>query len=580
MSNSLRAAACKVVAGLCLASLVQAPSAARADAPIEKALPASTFALIKVESVSDLRKAFSSAQVGQLLADPAMKPLKDQFAQLLEQPNQQVKQAIGLTVNELLDLPQGTLAIALIARDDAKIPVAVLASVDAGENAAKMDEVLTRATQEAEKAGAKVATEDLQGVQAHVIKSDEEDAPPLVWVKQGNTYRFSSDIEALKDLMANAGSGRDESLAASQNFADVVGQVGKDAQVLWYLDIAQAVALGTKAAGENGANAEQVAAQFQILGLNSVKAIGGSFAFGVGDLDSVGKIFVLAPGEAQGIFKLFPMPPANLKPQPWVPASVASYQSFSWDLDKAWEGLNELVDQFAPGVLDQVQKSLSGPNGPGIDLKKDVIGPIGGRITMISDFKKPITEKSQRILAAVALDDAKAFQGTLNKVLELAKASPKKRNFQGATIYDFELPAEIGDASGIAGPVCVTITKDTLFISSEPSLLEQVLRPGAPALADDPEFQMVSKIYPSTAITMSYSEPEQQVRLLYNMIKSGQLQDAIKQAQPDGPDLDKVIDPKLLPEFDVIAKYLSPSGGYGVITPQGAMFTSFTVKKK
>ena len=42
------------------------------------------------------------------------------------------------------------------------------------------------------------------------------------------------------------------------------------------------------------------------------------------------------------------------------------------------------------------------------------------------------------MLLGVALEDPKAFQNTLSRVMELAGAAPKKREFQGTTIYDFE----------------------------------------------------------------------------------------------------------------------------------------------
>ena len=37
-----------------------------------------------------------------------------------------------------------------------------------------------------------------------------------------------------------------------------------------------------------------------------------------------------------------------------------------------------------------------------LDLQKDIFGPLGDRLTLISDFKKPVKEDSQRLLLAVA----------------------------------------------------------------------------------------------------------------------------------------------------------------------------------
>ena len=114
--------------------------------------------------------------------------------------------------------------------------------------------------------------------------------------------------------------------------------------------------------------------------------------------------------------------------------------------------INDLVNKFQPGMINLVEQQLVGPNGgQPLSFKNDVFGPLGDRITVISDFKKPIKEDSQRMLAAIALEDAKAFQTTLTSLFEITGAAPEKREFQGTTIYDFavNLPnAPQGNAAG------------------------------------------------------------------------------------------------------------------------------------
>ena len=123
-----------------------------------------------------------------------------------------------------------------------------------------------------------------------------------------------------------------------------------------------------------------------------------------------------------------------------MPATVASYQTVSFDLDNAFTALNEIANKFQPGMLNLIEQQLVGPNGgQPLSFQNDVFGPLGDRITVISDFKKPIKEDSQRMLVAVSLEDTKAFQSTLSRLLELTGAAPQKREFQGTTIYDFDV---------------------------------------------------------------------------------------------------------------------------------------------
>ncbi len=569
-------------------ALIAVPARA-ADLPTETALPASTVALLKIANAAELRAAIEQTQFGQMIADPAMKPLKDDVAAKLDDRSDDLRKRLGVTIQELAELPQGAVWIAVLRRE-AKVPMSVLIAADAGANAEKMAEVMAKATKQAEQQGNKVATESFKDLTITVIRPADakDDDQPLAWTRQGSGFLIGTDPDALKDLIANA-AGRTDSLVATEGYATVVDKVGKDAPFFWYLDLGQVVRLGTQAAADQGGDPQQAEAMLQLLGINSLKAVGGTLRFNTPEYDSVSKIFISSPGPAQGLARLFPMPRATLRPEPWVPATAASYQTVSWDLDTAFTGLNDLVNMFAPGALENLEKQLVGPNGgQGLSFEKDLFGPLGDRVTVVSDFKKPITEVSQRALFAVALEDPKAFQTSLNKLFNLAGVVPKKRDFQGTTIYDLDL-SEIAPPGGAGagadpGTWSLAIAKDYLLASDDPTLLEQVLRSGAPALAETPEFLAVLKQVPGEVSSFSYAKAEEQARLTYDMIKNGTLQQAIDAANqqaggPQGPKLDEIIDPAKLPEFSVFAKYLAPGGGFSTMDEQGVTITNFSLRK-
>jgi hypothetical protein len=565
---------------------------ARAGAPAEKCVPGTTFGFVKIENAAALRQAFQASQLGQLVADPAVKPLKDEILEKLKEPSEKLRARIGLSLGELLSLPQGEISLALIATDGAAHPVAIVVTADAGENQAKMGELLDKLTQMAkDEAETKVTTEEFAGSTLHILtptKEDEKDNPPLVWTKKGSTFYAGSSVEAVKDVLAKA-DGRDDSLAANASYKAVQAKVGGDGQILWFLDVEQALKLIVKAVGEQNNNAAQIEAQLQLTGINGLKAIGGRAGVNVGGYDQLSRAFLYAPGESQGLLRLFVMPQTELRPQPWVPASIASYQSVSWDLDAAYKAIVDLVDTVAPGVLAGIEQQLAGPKGDGLNFEKDIFGPLGDRITVLSDLKpgtaattaEGVPVPNQRLLFGVALEDSKAFQNTINKVIELVNASPKKREFQGTTIYDFDLPElPNAEATGIQGPVSLAVAKDTLFIATDPTLLEQVLR-GGPGLADSPGYRTVAAKLPAKSSSQSYQKAEQQARAVFDMLKSEQFQKALQQqAREDGND-DVDLTPifKKLPDFSVVAKYLSDTGGFSQMEPDGITFTQFSLKK-
>jgi hypothetical protein len=582
---------------LLVLAVAAGPAVARAQAPGAAAaeqVPATTVAFLQADDAKALRAAFQASQYGRLIADPAMDPLKNSIKEKLAKGAAEMQAKLGISLKELLELPQGPVSVAVIPDADGPRPVAVVVAADAGANAAKMADLMARVTKLAQEDKAEVKTESFAGATLTVItstKEDEKKNPPLVWTSKGSVYHIATEVDALKDVLSHA-SGREDSLGSKAAFQAIAKKLGGKGQVGWFVDVEQVLATAGKALGQQGGNAEVLKTQLEQFGLDGLKAAGGRVGAGVDDFDQWSQTYLYAPGESRGLLKLFVMPQVDLKPQPWVPATASSYQSMSWDLDAAYKALSELADALLPGVLAGVEQQIAGPQGDGLQFERDLFGPLGDRITVVSDFKTPTgaaaadanPADNQRILFAVALEDAKAFQNTLNKIFALTNANPKKREFQGTTIYDFDLP-EIpnADAAGLSGPVSLTIAKDQLFVATDSSLLEGVLRGGGASLADTPGFQAVAKRLPAKSSTLSYQRPEDQARSVYNMIKSGQLKQAfdqgVKAAGPDAPQGGDLIDPKLIPEFSVIEKYLTPGGGFGVMEPDGVTFTQFTLKK-
>jgi hypothetical protein len=578
---------------------------AKAAAPPERILPDNTILLFKINSAKEFRQSFRQSQYGQLWNDPGLNEFKEELSQRINDASKSFRERIGMSIGEILAIPQGSVGIAAIYREEAKTPLAFVVLADAGENAKKMEELLERAAKQSEDSGAKVATESFSGMTLHIIqppprkeqdkdgKEKEQEVPraPIVWTNSGSDFFVGTDIEVVKDLAAHR-EGRDNSLASTDAFSKTQAKLNtQNAQAIWFIDINKAIKFAIKVNARGvEADAQQNEVLAQDLGVTGLKSVGGSIALGAGNYDSVTRTFFLAPRPVDGLLKIFSLPPVTLRPESWVPATVASYQTISFDADSGFKALEELLDKFQPGMINIIQQQFVGPNGgPPLNLKADVFGPIGDRITIISDFKKPIKEDSQRVLLAVHLEDAKAFQNTFNRICAMAGANPPQREFQGTTIYDFTVAnnpaAPDVNIQAIRGPISLAIAKDTLFVTTSPPLLEQVLRPGDSALGDSSAYQTVAKEIPEKASVMSYVRPDEQARLSYDLVKNGQFERALQQAVAGArngreiPNLDKLIPTEKLPEFAFFAKYLSLGGGYSVMDDDGFVMTSFTLRR-
>jgi hypothetical protein len=82
---------------------------------------------------------------------------------------------------------------------------------------------------------------------------------------------------------------------------------------------------------------------------------------------------------------------------------------------------------------------------------------------------------------------------------------------------------------------------------------------------------------------MTFVRPDEQARITYDAIKSGQLEKALQGAAvAGGPDLArfaKFIDKTRMPEFSVFAKYLAQGGRYSESSEDGLTITNFQLRK-
>ncbi len=272
----------------------------------------------------------------------------------------------------------------------------------------------------------------------------------------------------------------------------------------------------------------------QQLGVNGLKSVGGSFAFGSGNYDSLSKTFFLAPKPVARPAQDLLVPAGRLRPESWVPATVATYQTISWDLDNAFDAIEEIVNKFQPGMLNLVEQQLVGPNGgQPLSFKNDFFGPLGDRLTLISDFKKPIKEDSQRTCWASRWRTPRRSRARSTGSSRSRRAAPKKREFQGTTIYDVDMPnmpnPNAAGRSPFKGQISFAVAKDTFFVTTDTTLLEQVLRPGNATLAENADSRLSPRR--SRACQRHELRPARTSRpdCSYDLVKSGQYEKAIQQ---------------------------------------------------
>ena len=144
-------------------------------------------------------------------------------------------------------------------------------------------------------------------------------------------------------------------------------------------------------------------------------------------------------------------------------------------------------------------------------------------------------------------------------------------------------------AQPFKGSISFAVAKDTFFVTTDTTLLEQVLRPGSATLEENAGFQSVVKEIPERVSGMTFVRPDESARLSTTSSRAASTRRPSSRswaANARGPQaaaapaVGKVIANEKLPDFSVFAKYLSLGGSYSLMDDDGFTMTGFTLKRQ
>ena len=558
--------------------------------PAAKLLPERTAMLLSVADANELSERFMNTALGQMSQDPQLQPLVEHLYGSLAEAVQSVQDRIGLSLPELLDIPQGELTLAVVAPDEQ--PPAVVMLLDAGSHLANARELLKRGTDALEESGAKKSEETVGGTKFIVYEGVGPRDRKAIYFEKEATIVFGTDIEVLKQLLAVWNGEEAPTLSDNENFAAIMhrcrGGKGQEPQFIWYVDPISIM----RSIGQRNVGVRLAVAMLPALGLDGLTALGGSVALDAGPFDSIVHAHLLLDNPRDGVIEMIALRPGETKPEPWVPADVASYTTLHWDMTTTYTTLASLYDSFrGEGALaGELKQRVLEPTG--LDVEKDVLPSLDGRITHFTWIERPVTPRSQATMLAFGLDDAETVSKALKKVFTENESFLTHQMYAGKEYYQWS-PPQLGEEAGEPGrPVpCFGVMHDYLMITDRPSLFQKVIATAegsSESLADALDFKLIaSKIRRQSAGTkpamISFSRPEEPMRLLYELAVGEASREQLRNMAEDNPffrSLDTALEANPLPPFAVIQRYLAPGGAMVVDDETGIHYMGFSLRRK
>jgi Protein of unknown function (DUF3352) len=589
-----------MIPGLALAIAFAALGArgavAAEKAPNDRLLPANTYLYVTVPNVTELKTRFAKTHTGQMLHDPKLADFLGDVHKKLAEISDEVQKHIGVKLTDIFELPDGEVSLAVLLPTDAK-KLAVAALVDFGKSRSTVETILKSADEALAKDGFKKASRDVEGTQLVVYSKDKKDddkkdsdkdkpeepefGSQVAYAIKGDTLIAASSPAAIQDVLRRWGGKHAETLADVAGYKAIV-EMGKHESapsvLTWYVNPVTLVQAFVKSSDSVDQSIGMAMAVLPLLGLNNLKAIGGTVHMDTDEYDSVSRILVYVDQPVSGLLSVFHFPATKQAPPRWVTEDSTAYVAVNWDIPKAFSAVEGVIDQFmGPGFTAQkLDEWATDDNGPKIHIKKDVLDNLDGTITVASDSPDAAKPESFRLLVALGVKDAKKAKAALDKVSKMQGIPVKTRDFKGEIIYTLEGIPGFGNSEKEMG---LTVIQNHLMFSNDVARLEQVILgdKDRKPLADSEKYKKLAKHFPSETSIQWYQEQEGQMKGIYEMLKSGKLAESAA-AFPPLAKLLEGIDFKKLPEFDALKKYLPPTASYGVPHANGAEFVSFTLK--
>jgi hypothetical protein len=633
---AIRVAGCRA-AMCCIAML--AASAVQAAPKSEYLLPDTTKGYVSVGDVPALREAFNRSQWGQLVNDPVLQDFVKDFQRQLHEAGVQRLQGLGLSWDDFDGVPTGEVSLATIQPSEGRMAVVVL--VDVTGHKTQAAGLVAKIESRLNERGAQRLPHDDGGPVIFELpqQAGQRRIHQVAYFLSDELLAASDDAEVLQAVAAAAKNGRKDNLASVKSFNEIMTRCAKSAgatapHIRWFVDPFGYIGMVRSVKPRERHRGIDLYQSLKNQGFMAVQGVGGYVNFSSDRCELIHRTFVYAPPlpgheSSKDKYELaarmlnFPAI-SDLEPEQWVPKQVATYNSFTLDVKSAFAASETLVDEVMAekGVFHDVLDSLKNdPDGPKVDIITDLVGNLGNRITVITDYELPIGPKSERLLVAIDVKNEQVVASTIEKLM---KGDAQRREFEGHVIWEIAdeqvavpdlkidnpngvnhadqaddearaADAKRGKDGFIPANSAMTVAYGHLFAASHMSFLQKILHQAHEqgGLATCADYRMIAdqskKLGAGDISFRLFSRTDEEYRPTYELIRTGrmpqaetllgQLLNAMLGEGKDGAPRKQKIDGRTLPEFDAVSHYFGPAGTFVASEKNGWFLVGFTMNK-
>lgn len=427
--------------------------------PSESIISKDAKGWISFPDYDTMSKRFQATQWGIIFKDPLLKPFEQQLRDYFNEQLSVSERQLGLRINDLRGVATGEVSSGAFQwGEENELKRGFTLLVDTAGNRLAADALVQKVANALQMKDAKIERGPFQdgNVTKATIKDRNNVAHTIEYFVNDRMLLATNSHLLLADILARVKlpNGQD-SLARSAPFKTVESKLDAavpnlDADVRWYIIPLDYTAIIRDANESPSRRRRDKIKVLRRQGFDALEAAGGRVGFLQQQRDATSVTFVLSPKEkrANAVLALAFPPHTALPPDEWVSETAGASSEISWDLPAAFTHLKPLVDDwlnqegYAEAVLGEMKID---PKGLEIDVEKQVVAQMSGRISVSREVLLPVTKTSEKILVGIPLANPKQLYLLLNQRLKRDTTIRYHALKNGNNVWELPPPKERPD---------------------------------------------------------------------------------------------------------------------------------------
>ena len=592
-----------------------------------KLLPETTQMYVEIGNIREFMEKMQETGMGQVFENEKVADLVDNLYTDMAENYEDIKEDVGLGLEDFQDLPQGEISFAIIApkRDD--LQYVFFMEVDSESDA--FNNVMNRSREVAEEAGEPPMVEEAEDVTFETFTSDGVQF--TTFQKDGLFVAASSRslVEEILDRWNGIEIPDIRPLTENRKFVTVMNRCRgtKDVppDMRFFID-----PIGLARGATRGNIGAQTVINFlPILGLDGLSAIGVSVIMDELGFESVGHMHVMLANPRAGIIKMLALKPGEYTPEDWVPEQVGGYVSTTWDQFVFISEMEKIMDTFGGEGTFKSQFDDEWEDEFKLSFREDFLPVFTGRVSYMNWLNFPVDFSSQVQVVAFHIADMEKFEKVRDGIFDKLKEDTEwltEREYRGSTYWtesddsrakrdEAQLkrrkrwarrngrdPDEI-ELAGANYRICVGLIDDVLIVCTNPDFFQEAVDTAAgekASLVDSAEFdetlETVTKLLRNdTAGAIFYQQTGKTMEFLLELAKSESAKKSMnsffdrriglesEEEEESGrsrifKDVRRTLEENPLPDFDEVKELFAPSGGFITNDETGYHLMTFQLK--